>query len=856
MAIDSHKGQDLVYAKAPVYPSFSLCQPAGVLKHKMGEAAHHYTLENKDGHWAKFLFNGTATEKESLAMGFSIIAQPECENNPQICPTSQQGPVYIPDSKQYSLAESNEHVPNNVVKSTEGKPAQPKQFIKSKRKRRKRSIKEDSQKPAKRGQTTPEQETLTPVPVQEDESQSKPWDSNDLLHYCSKQRNRRKSFCFSPQKIQPIDGNKNGLNKLISPAQHLYHMSVGKLQPSGSLYLNNPLSGIISALGLDDYEDKVSTQLDYHKLTDSCTDSKTHSVEEGVLSALRGSVSVGDPDKLSLIAKAWEKDDDDSEPVDNEGILFKKEMMAEDYEYREDIHWDKCGDVLGSGAFGDVYLGKDKTSGFQFAAKKIHVSRFRSQEVTCCLSVNSDKIVPVYGAIREGSWITLFLKMINGGSLGQLIKRSGYLPEDRSLHYLSQVLQGLKHLHADRVVHGDIKADNVLLTEDGSTAYLCDFGHAAHLPPGSSGTHLLTANYVPGTETHMAPEIVRGDPCGTKLDVWSACCMLLHMLNGWHPWSRTHTAPLCLKIATEPPPLQEIPPNIHPLTRDLIVAGLQKDPNIRVKVSELKHRVDEALTTIGGLSSPRDSEYREPRKFPSAKREPETTQSKPKLLLEEPEPVLNQHVKNVPQDSTFTTNVRSVDQTRTSCEMEIERLEIDLYRENLSQFSLEDSQFFSEDSHDPLLSGKESMSTLDTRSSGIHSWDSQMESLSLQSDSRFTGGSTITPSWFNGVKVQLQTFNGETLHIWESGRTKLGDLAVGISSQIPIKPFTIVNADGNPIPWKTDIADCDIELKCSLAQDRGSSWLWRVRRGKIEEGHPEVADTGGGRDGSIILIPE
>ncbi|XP_018410686.1 PREDICTED: mitogen-activated protein kinase kinase kinase 14 [Nanorana parkeri] len=856
MAIDSHKGQDLVYTNAPVFPPFSLSQSNGVMKNKMCEPGNHFVpVENKNSHWVKLLLNGTATEKkESSAMGISIIAQPECENNPQICPTSQEGPMYNQDSKQYSLAESIEHIPNNVVHSTEGKPAQPKRFSKSKRKRRKRSIKEDGQKPAKRGQTTPEQETLAPVPVQDDESQSKPW--GDILDYCSKQQNSRKNIGYRPENIQPIDGNKNCLHKLISPFQSVYHMGGGKLQQPSSPYFNDRLSGIISTLGLDGCEDKVNTQWSYAKLIDSCTDSKTHSVEEGVLLALRGSVSVDKPDKLCLIAKAWEKDDDDSEPVDNEGILFKEGMIPEDYEYREDIHWDKSGDVLGSGAFGDVYLGKDKTSGFQFAAKKIPVNRFRSQELTCCLSVNSEKIVPVYGAIREGPWITVFMKMLNGGSLGQMIKRRGYLTEDRALYYLSQVLQGLKHLHTDRVVHGDVKADNVLLSEDRSTAYLCDFGHAAHLPPGSSGMHLLTANYVPGTETHMAPEIVRGDPCGTKLDVWSACCMLLHMLNGWHPWSRTHTSPLCLKIATEPPPLQEIPPSSHPLTCDLIMAGLQKDPNNRATTLELKRRVDEALTTIGGLSSPCESEYREPRNFPSAKKEPETTQAKPKLFPEEPGPVLSQHVKNITQDSSFTTNVRSVE-TRTSCEMEIERLEIDLYRENLTQlFSPEDTQFFSKDSLHPLLSGKESMNTLDTGSSGIHSWDSQMEAWSLQSDSLFSGGSTTTPSWFNGVKVQLQTFSGETLHIWESGRTKLGDLAVGISSQIPIKPFTIVNSDGNPIPWKTDIADCDIELKCSLAQDRGGTWLWRVRKGKIEEGHLEVADTGGGRDGSIILIPE
>ncbi|CAI9581958.1 unnamed protein product, partial [Staurois parvus] len=140
MAIDSHKGQDLVYTTAPVYPPFCLSQSAELLKTKMGEAENHCVpVNNKVSHWATLLYNGTATEKkESSAMGISIIAQPECENNPQICPTFQGGPTYIPDSKQYNLTESIEHIPNNVVHATEGKPAQSKQFTKNKRKKRKR----------------------------------------------------------------------------------------------------------------------------------------------------------------------------------------------------------------------------------------------------------------------------------------------------------------------------------------------------------------------------------------------------------------------------------------------------------------------------------------------------------------------------------------------------------------------------------------------------------------------------------------------------------------------------------------------------------------------------------------------
>lgn len=58
-----------------------------------------------------------------------------------------------------------------------------------------------------------------------------------------------------------------------------------------------------------------------------------------------------------------------------------------------------------------------------------------------------------------------------------------------------------------------------------------------------------SGDYIPGTETHMAPEVVMGKPCDAKVDVWSSCCMMLHMLNGCHPWTQYFRGPLCLKVS-------------------------------------------------------------------------------------------------------------------------------------------------------------------------------------------------------------------------------------------------------------------------------------------------------------------
>ncbi|XP_059380043.1 mitogen-activated protein kinase kinase kinase 14-like [Carassius carassius] len=144
------------------------------------------------------------------------------------------------------------------------------------------------------------------------------------------------------------------------------------------------------------------------------------------------------------------------------------------------------------------------------------------------------------------------------------------------------------------------KVDNVLLSESGRQCFLCDFGLSETLNQDGYSTKTFRGNILRGTESHMPPEVTRGDPRSDKVDVWCSCCMLLHMLNGHQPWTRYYPHPLYLKIVSEPPPLWEIPPDCDPLTCDVIKGGLVKEPRERHSASEL-------LQKTYGLSSPEES---------------------------------------------------------------------------------------------------------------------------------------------------------------------------------------------------------------------------------------------------------
>ncbi|XP_038634988.1 mitogen-activated protein kinase kinase kinase 14 isoform X1 [Scyliorhinus canicula] len=283
-------------------------------------------------------------------------------------------------------------------------------------------------------------------------------------------------------------------------------------------------------------------------------------------------------------------------PETNEGILQHEKLTPVDDEYKENLQWSLISTRLGVGTFGEVYMAKDHATNFTCAAKRIHVSNFQPQELLTWSKLNSPRIVPLYGGIREGEMITLFMQLIQGGSVAQLIVNKGPLPEALTLHYMGHVLEALEHLHSHGIVHGDVKADNVLISQHGLEVYICDFGHSTQLT--SAGTSTSQGSKCLGTVTHMAPEVIAGTEFGVSADSWSVACMMLHMLTGRHPWKNIPMNQLLLKIVTQDPPVDEIPPTCSPHTANVIRAGLVKDPKYRATVSELRAEVNRALAIL------------------------------------------------------------------------------------------------------------------------------------------------------------------------------------------------------------------------------------------------------------------
>ncbi|XP_028826607.1 uncharacterized protein map3k14b [Denticeps clupeoides] len=349
---------------------------------------------------------------------------------------------------------------------------------------------------------------------------------------------------------------------------------------------------------------------------------------EVVLKHLRGVVTSSDRRLVSPFFRQLVRetaDDREKEKTVNEGFLFhpQKLLQPKNCEYREGQEYMLLHHIQ-NGSYGDVFSALDKTTGFKCAAKKVPLASFSWEEVGTWSGLSSPRVLQLFGAVREGSNIILFMDL-KTGSLAQLLKRHGSLPEDLCLHYHCQVLEALEHLHRRRVLHLDVKVDNVLLSEDGRDCFLCDFGLSEILDPCGWTSKALRGYGLRGTETHMAPEVAKGDPRCAKADVWSSCCMLLHMLNGCHPWTRYYAHPLCLTIVSEEPPLWEIPSDCSPVTTVILRAGLKKDPTERASATELKVMTCKALQAVGGFTSSKILEQQALQPTPGETSTPEWT---------------------------------------------------------------------------------------------------------------------------------------------------------------------------------------------------------------------------------------
>lgn len=197
--------------------------------------------------------------------------------------------------------------------------------------------------------------------------------------------------------------------------------------------------------------------------------------------------------------------------------------------------------ILGEGAGGSVSKCKLKEHGTVFALKTITASpnpEFQKQilrELKFNKSCDSPYIVKYFGTFldEQNSRICIAMEYMGGRSLDAIYKRvksmGGRIGEKVLGKVAESVLRGLSYLHSKKIIHRDIKPQNILLNEAGEVK-LCDFGVSGDV------INSLATTFT-GTSYYMAPERIKGESYTVTSDVWSLGLTLLEVAQGKFPYN-------------------------------------------------------------------------------------------------------------------------------------------------------------------------------------------------------------------------------------------------------------------------------------------------------------------------------
>lgn len=225
----------------------------------------------------------------------------------------------------------------------------------------------------------------------------------------------------------------------------------------------------------------------------------------------------------------------------------------------EEFAWIK-GELIGRGSFGCVYLALNVTTGEMLAVKQVVVQEQVSKkseslqalhkEVETMKDLDHLNIVQYLGFEQKNNIYSLFLEYVAGGSISSCLKSYGKFDEPLVQFITRQVLEGLKYLHSNGILHRDLKADNLLLEIDG-TCKISDFGISKRSQDIYSNDAEMSMQ---GTIFWMAPEVIHSmvedkkQGYSAKIDIWSLGCVMLEMFAGQRPWSNEAVVSAIYKI--------------------------------------------------------------------------------------------------------------------------------------------------------------------------------------------------------------------------------------------------------------------------------------------------------------------
>jgi serine/threonine protein kinase len=239
---------------------------------------------------------------------------------------------------------------------------------------------------------------------------------------------------------------------------------------------------------------------------------------------------------------------------------------------------------LGEGAAGLVFAATSE-KGERVAVKLLRpelgreavaIARFE-REARLAQGLTTTHVVPIVELGESQGLTYLVMPYYRGGSLSMRLRSLGHLVVAEAVDLAAQLGKGLDALHAEGILHRDVKPSNVLLDGEG-TAALADFG----LARAADSTRLTADGQILGTPHYLAPELIEGREATRQSDLYSLGCVLYECLSGEPPFGDRRLAEIGFAHLTEEPrDPRELRPELSAEIAHALRSALEKDPAAR-----------------------------------------------------------------------------------------------------------------------------------------------------------------------------------------------------------------------------------------------------------------------------------
>ncbi|HSS51695.1 MAG TPA: protein kinase, partial [Thermoanaerobaculia bacterium] len=252
---------------------------------------------------------------------------------------------------------------------------------------------------------------------------------------------------------------------------------------------------------------------------------------------------------------------------------------------------------------GEVFLALDSSLDRRVAIKRIRQDKLTPiqrerllREAQAAAKLSHPNIVGVYQMLKDADGNDcIVMEHVEGPTLAHALLENGPWKTLPAVLLAKEITSGLAAAHTARIIHRDLKTENVMLTLSGH-AKILDFGLAKPIVPGEGDTTLTESHCLVGTCRSMSPEQVRSQELDERSDLFSLGVLLYEMLTGEPPFhGASATATLAQVLSHQPPRVNTLQPEVSPRLSSLVARLLEKDPACRPQNAE---EVIQELETI------------------------------------------------------------------------------------------------------------------------------------------------------------------------------------------------------------------------------------------------------------------